>query len=287
MMQSALFERPVSGPQAPAGLAWMAGGLVMADPLGHRLWGWRPGTLPTPIAGTGAAGDRGEGGPAWRAELASPCVVRADAAGRLTLLERDALGARVRRVAEDGRLRTLYRAPARREVLDLAVRPDGTVFLALCELTGGAPWVARLTENGRLEAVYGGEGAPFEGAIAIGTGPDGALHVLHGPALWRWDERVGLTLQAQDDRLAPSRYDGACLAALADGRWVVTLAEAGRVLVVTPGTGAIRMIAEADPWVCRCRAALCVHAPGFPAVDARGRVWAVDGLRRRVVRLAM
>jgi hypothetical protein len=111
--------------------------------------------------------------------------------------------------------------------------------------------------------------------------------VLHGPALWCWDERVGLTLQAQDDRLAPSRYDGACLAALADGRWVVTLAEAGRVLVVTPGTGAIMMIAEADPWVCRCRAALCVHAPGFPAVDARGRVWAVDGLRRRVVRLAM
>jgi hypothetical protein len=287
MMQSALFERPVSGPPAPAGLACMAGGLVMADPLGHRLWGWRPGTLPTPIAGTGAAGDRGEGGPAWRAELASPCVVRADAAGRLTLLERDALGARVRRVAEDGRLRTLYRAPARREVLDMAVRPDGTVFLALCELTGGAPWVARLTERGGLEAVYGGEGAPFEPAIAIGTGPDGALHLLHGPALWRWDERVSLTLLAQDDRLAPSRYDGACLAALADGRWVVTLAEAGRVLAVTPGTGAIETVAEADPWVCRCRAANCVHAPGFPAADAHGRVWAVDGLRRRVVRLAM
>lgn len=283
-MQSALFS--CTGPAAPAGLAWLRGGLVIADPLAHRLWGWRPGALPVPIAGTGTAGDRGDGGPAWRADLASPCVVRADAAGRLTLLERDALGARVRRMGVDGRLTTLYRAPARREVLDLAVGPDGTVFLALYELTGGAPWVARLEADGRLEAVYGGESAPFEAAMAIAAGSDGALHVLHGGALWRWREDEGLTLRAHDARLAPSRYDGAGLAVIGDGRLVLTQAEAGRVLLVSPGTGAIATIAESDPWVCRCTGDNCVHAPGFPAIDNLGRVWAVDGLRRRVVRLS-
>jgi hypothetical protein len=286
MMQSALCLAPVAGPAAPAGLACLEnGGLLIADPLGHRLWGWHPGRLPVSVAGTGTRGDRGEGAQAQLAELAAPCVVRLDGLGRATVLERDAAGSRVRRIETDGRLVTLYRSPAHREVLDLAVSPDGTIYLVLQELArGGGTWAAQLGTFGRLFAVYGGEGAPGEPDMAIGAGPDGSLYLLHGGALWRREPNGSVRLVVRDSRIALSCYDASCLAVLPGGRVVMTFAEAGRVMAWEPETERLVAIAEADPWVCRCREA-CVHAPAYPAADARGNVWAVDGLRRRVVRL--
>lgn len=272
MIQSPLLETPVSGPQAPAGLAWLPGGtLLMADPLAHRLWRWRPGTLPVPVA------------PVGRKPLSAPTVVRTDASGQVTVLERDATGCRVRRLMSEGRVATLYEAPPRRDVLDLAVGPDGAVFLALRELTGGPPWVARLAGEERLVPLYGGEGAPLTPELAIATGPDGSLFVLHGEALWRWRGPDELRLVLADAALAMSPYDGSCLAVGPNGRLVLTLAEAGRVLRVNPATGMLEQHLEADPWVCRCGGDGCVHSPAYPAIDAGGRVWAVDGLRRRVV----
>lgn len=92
--------------QRPDGIALDGtGGLVLADPRGHRIWrlDLASGTA-TPIAGTGTQGTAPDTVAALTANLATPVGVAVDAGGRVYFSE--FAGNRIRRLDPDGTLVT-------------------------------------------------------------------------------------------------------------------------------------------------------------------------------------
>ena len=85
----------------PAGLAFdPQGNLYVADSNNNRIRRIDPSGTITTVAGTGASGEDGDGGPATAATLADPESVAFDAAGNLYV--GDAVGNRVRRISTEG-----------------------------------------------------------------------------------------------------------------------------------------------------------------------------------------
>ena len=81
------------------------GNVYIAEFDGNRVRKVAPNGKITTVAGTGAAGFSGDGGPAAKAELNNPIGVTLDSTGNLYIAE---LGnARIRRVAPDGKISTL------------------------------------------------------------------------------------------------------------------------------------------------------------------------------------
>ncbi len=91
-----------ASPQAVAVDA--AGNLYIADTLNARIRKVTGGTITT-VAGTGAAGYSGDGGPATAAKMNSPRGVAVDAAGNIYIA--DTYNRRVRKVGLDGSISTL------------------------------------------------------------------------------------------------------------------------------------------------------------------------------------
>ena len=90
----------------PQGLAVDASGnLYIADTQNQRIRRVTPAGVITTVAGSGAKGFAGDGGPAVRAELASPVAVAADTAGGLVIA--DFTNNRVRHVSHNGVITTL------------------------------------------------------------------------------------------------------------------------------------------------------------------------------------
>lgn len=81
------------------------GNLYIADAKAARVWKVTLRGELVPVAGTGAQGFSGDGGPAERAELNRPQAVVADAAGNLFVA--DTGNARIRRVSPDGLISTV------------------------------------------------------------------------------------------------------------------------------------------------------------------------------------
>ncbi|MEZ5400043.1 MAG: hypothetical protein R2729_10285 [Bryobacteraceae bacterium] len=90
----------------PAAVAIGPGGdIFIADAGNHAVAAVSPAGIFTRIAGTGTAGDSGDGGPATRAQLRFPAGLAVDAAGAVYLA--DTFNHRVRRVAPDGTIVTV------------------------------------------------------------------------------------------------------------------------------------------------------------------------------------
>ena len=104
------------------------GGFLVADTLNHRVRRVSPNGIITTLAGTGAAGFGGDGGPAASARLDQPkaLAVRADLRG---VLVGDAENDRVRLIRIDLRLPLLARFPRREYRAPAPMRP--TVGVAL------------------------------------------------------------------------------------------------------------------------------------------------------------
>jgi hypothetical protein len=99
---------PATGAQLfkPAGVALTGdGGFVIADTYNNRVRRVDAGGTITTIAGTGAAGLSGDGGPATTATLNHPERVAVEPGGGLAIA--DELNHRVRRVAPDGTITTV------------------------------------------------------------------------------------------------------------------------------------------------------------------------------------
>lgn len=94
------------GLASPRGMAFdAAGNLYVAEEAGHRVRKISPSGTITTVAGTGEAGDLGDGGPAERAQLRNPRDVAVDAAGILYIA--DAGNGRVRAVSLGGIITTV------------------------------------------------------------------------------------------------------------------------------------------------------------------------------------
>lgn len=93
---SAALVRPVAVAVGPGGEVFIADG--------NRIREVKNGLITT-LAGTGDAGDSGDGGPATRAELNTPQGLAVDSAGRVYIA--DTLSNRVRRVELDGTISTV------------------------------------------------------------------------------------------------------------------------------------------------------------------------------------
>lgn len=90
----------------PRGLAVdAAGNLYIADTYNHRVRKVSPDGTITTVAGVGASGFSGDGGPARSAQLYAPRGLALDAAGNLYIADRD--NHRVRKVKPDGTITTV------------------------------------------------------------------------------------------------------------------------------------------------------------------------------------
>jgi DNA-binding beta-propeller fold protein YncE len=150
------------------------------------------------VAGSGKVGFGGDGGPARRAELASPGGMAVAADGAIYFA--DEQNNRVRMISPDGIIATVAGSgiagpggvpngtPALRarlsEPADVVIGPDGELYIACY----GNDQVLRLAPNGRLYIVAGPAVSAFEGITGVGGpaaeatpgGPTGLAFDGHG-----------------------------------------------------------------------------------------------------------
>lgn len=160
-----------------------------------------PDGLISTVAGTGARGFSGDGGPAAEARLSSPACVRVDSAGNLYIA--DQYNNRIRRISADGVITTVagigyYGAaghangdggPAAEAMMQwpeaVAIAADGTLYVA----DTGADRIRRITADGKIEAAAGarlpafnGDGLPATEAVlrypyGLAVDSSGALYI--------------------------------------------------------------------------------------------------------------
>ncbi|MGQ0521864.1 MAG: NHL domain-containing protein [Actinomycetota bacterium] len=191
-----LAERAALGIlQGASGLALRGASLYVADPLFHVLRVIDTVTgLERVIAGSGAAGSSGDGGPAVAARLAEPNGVAVDAVG--VVLIADTANNRVRRVAGDGTItavagtgvpgyagdcdQMVVTCPATDALLDrpLGVAADGAGNVYVADT--GNKRVRRIDTSGAIRTVAGG--AIFAPVGGMGDGGPATLALLADPA---------------------------------------------------------------------------------------------------------
>jgi len=175
---------PLAAARARALAPLPGGGLLVADPAGHRVLRVAPAGAVTVAAGTGSPGSRGDGGLATAARLRAPEGVVATGDGGF--LVADTGNHTVRRVRPDGTITRVVGtgapgAPANGAAaldsplsapVDLAVAADGAILVA----DAGAHAILRVAPDGRVTRVAG--------TGTAGAGPDGGpatAAALDGP----------------------------------------------------------------------------------------------------------
>lgn len=155
--------------EKPLGLAISTeGDLLVADSDGHRLLSIDPSGEATVVAGTGVAGNSGDGGPATKATLANPGSVARGPDGEVYVVSAGV----VRRIDPDGTINPVPGFPADPGMLRVAVLDDGTLVAADRErlfARSAAGDVETLVGQGRFESIDG-----------IAVHPDGWLAVADG-----------------------------------------------------------------------------------------------------------
>jgi YD repeat-containing protein len=182
----------------PQGLAVAPDGTVYIADIGFggdqsRIWAVGPDGIIRAIAGTGALGYSGDGGPALQARLGYPLGVALGPDGSLYIAEWN--NNRVRRVGPDGIITTFAGGGAPPDgigdglsavgaalgrVQDVAVGPHGSVYIAHDPISGPGSLIRRVGVDGIITTVAGG-GAPVPGHLANGIpATDTYIHAMNG-----------------------------------------------------------------------------------------------------------
>ena len=174
----------------PYGIALDAGErLYVSDGGRHQILRWVARTRRfAVVAGTGAAGTRGDGGPARRARLNEPTSLVFDRGGNLYFT--DLPENRVRRIDRRGVITTFARV---RAPVALAVDPTGR-FIAVPSLENR---VFRIELTTRRMERLAGDGT----AATTGDGGPAALAQVNGPHGAAYDPRGNLYLAASPIRV--------------------------------------------------------------------------------------
>lgn len=170
------------------------GSLYIADGNNYRIRRVGPDGIITTVAGTGVAGDSGDGGPGVLARIRTPQGLAIGPDGSLYIADR--LNYRVRRLAPDGVITTVAGTgeagtdgdggpaiEARVFPVEIAVGNDGTLFITdgnRVRTVGRDGIINTLAGNG--EFGFSGDGGPpagarFGSASGIAMAPDGSILV--------------------------------------------------------------------------------------------------------------
>jgi DNA-binding CsgD family transcriptional regulator/sugar lactone lactonase YvrE len=214
----------------------------------------------TTFAGTGTAGNAGDGGPAAQAQLNMPQGLAVDSVGNVYIA--DTLNNRVRRVGADGMITTVAGTgePMLNFPTGLAIGFDDTLFIA----DTGNNVIRQLGPDGAIQTVAGTGEAGYRGDA--GSALDAVLHAPGGIAF----DREGNLYFADTLNQRVRRVD-----------------VNGQIGTVA-GTGASGFLGDARPAI---YAELNLASNPFEgmgqglAVDSRGDVFIADALNHRVRRL--
>ena len=251
--------------KAPIGVAATPdGGFLIADGGNNRVRRVSPAGTITTVAGTGAAGFAGDGGPASAAQLAFPTGVAATADGGFLIADQG--NRRVRRVSPAGTITTVAgtgaggfagdggpASAAQLNAFGVAATPDGGFLIA----DHGNHQVRRVSPAGTITTVAGTGAAGFAG--------DG------GPATAaQLDFPTGVAATA----------DGGFLIADVSNNRVRRVSPAGTITTVA-GTGAGGFAGDGGPSI-----AAQLNAPFGVAATPDGGFLIADNFNYRVRRVA-
>jgi DNA-binding beta-propeller fold protein YncE len=268
-----------------------AGNLCFSDTYNHciRRIDARSGIIST-IAGTGAAGFFGDGGPALQAQMNQPYGIVIDRADNIYIADR--LNKRVRRI--DGRTGTIGTLAIMVEPNGLALdREHRQLFVAdvadhrvsAIDLATGAI----STFAGTGEARHDGDGGPATsagvfGARAVALAPDDSLYILErqGSSLRRVRDGIIETIAGTGAR-GYAGDDNDARHAVFDAPKEMAIDPAGNVFIVDTENHVIRLI-DAQTWIVTT---ICTDLarPHGAVVGADGAVYVGDSEHHRVCKL--
>jgi len=246
-----------------------AGNIFIADQFNHRIRRIAPDGNISTVAGTGAPGFSGDGGPAVNAQINTPTGIFADAAGNLFIA--DVANNRIRKVGASGIITTLAGNGSRGysgdggpaiaasflNAVRVAVDPSGNVFIA----DQSNHRIRRVTPAGTITTVAGnGAGTPANGAFS-GDGGPAASASLNNPTALAIDNAGVLYFSDQFNHR---------IRRVALNQTITTVA----------GNGAVGFSGDGGPAV-----SASLNFPGGITADAAGNLYFNDDINYRVRRV--
>nr|WP_010132121.1 RHS repeat-associated core domain-containing protein [Microbulbifer agarilyticus] len=176
------------------------GSIYIADSRNHRIRRVDVNGIISTVAGSGARGFSGDGGPATDASLSAPSGITLDPEGNLYIV--DSGNRRIRRVGVDGRITTIAGNGGYKNTgdggsaleagfddpLGIAYAADGGIYIS----DSGEGGVRRIGTDGTIVTVagnkspywgFGGDGGPaiqadMTGVTDVAIGPEGSLYLV-------------------------------------------------------------------------------------------------------------
>lgn len=250
----------------------VAGNMVFSDTLNHVIRQVDAHTqIITTIAGTGARGFSGDGGPATKAQLNEPYGVVVDRAGNIFFADR--LNGRVRKIDANGTISTLagdgggkYHGDGGNAAKSGLAEPNGLAFnadqtsLFIADVADHRVRAVDLrsglisTFAGTGEGRHDGDGGPAAraaifGARAVALAPDGSLYVMErqGSCIRQIRDGIIQTVAGTGARGYGGDGGDARVAVFAAPK-EMTVDPAGNIFVVDTENHVIRLI-DAKTWI--------------------------------------
>jgi serine/threonine-protein kinase len=267
------------------------GGFLLADGDGHRVVRTDARGRVSVVAGIGAAGSSGDGGPAKRARLSLPSALAVDRAG--TIYVADLAAERIRRIDRRGTITTLARGiPG---ALHLVLARDGALLVTssgarhgvrrIDPRTGKWRWFA----GGRPEGSADGprSRATFDAPHGLALGPDGDLYVADDGRIRRIDAASGAVGTIAGVGAEGSSGDGGPATDAVVDAIRLAVDRRGRVFGAEPGGGSnrVRMIDERGVITTVAGGPRTGLVPFDLLLEPDGKLLVTDDAGRRIVRL--